>query len=229
MLKHFPYKTLGHANHGWLDARHHFSFASYYNSKRMGFGTLRVINDDIIKAGKGFDTHSHQNMEIITFVRQGAITHRDSNGNVGRTKAGDVQVMSAGTGVSHSEFNKESEDTNIFQIWIEPNKQNVKPQWDSHRFPQAASQKQLTLLVSGDNKAPLSINQDAFIYGGNLSTGTTLTHPIKHQAYILISDGSVKIESHILNKGDGLEVTNLSSISFTALSDAKILVIDTPK
>ena len=118
MITHYPYEKLGHANHGWLDARHHFNFASYQNPKRQQFGALRVINDDVIKAGAGFDTHPHKNMEIITYVRKGAITHRDSNGNVGRTVAGDVQVMSAGTGVLHSEFNLESEDTNIFQIWI---------------------------------------------------------------------------------------------------------------
>ena len=113
MMTHYPYANLGHANHGWLDARHHFSFASYHNSKRERFGVLRVINDDVIKAGAGFDTHPHKNMEIITYVRKGAITHKDSKGNVGRTVAGDVQVMSAGTGVYHTEFNLENEDKAI--------------------------------------------------------------------------------------------------------------------
>ncbi|MFT6408241.1 MAG: redox-sensitive bicupin YhaK (pirin superfamily) [Arenicella sp.] len=228
MLTHYPYQNLGHANHGWLNARHHFSFASYHNPKRMEFGALRVINDDIIKAGAGFDTHPHKNMEIITFVRKGAITHRDSNGNVGRTEAGDVQVMSAGTGVFHSEFNLESEDTNIFQIWIEPNQMEVKPRWDSHEFPKQATTNELTLLVSGDGNAPLSIHQDAFIYAGHLLEQTFLTHPIKHQAYVLVSEGSLKIEDHILNKGDGMEVKNLSSINLKALSDCKVLVIDVP-
>lgn len=228
MITHYPYQDLGHANHGWLDARHHFSFASYHNSKRIGFGALRVINDDIIKAGAGFDTHPHKNMEIITYVRQGAITHRDSNGNVGRTEAGDVQVMSAGTGVFHSEFNMESEDTNIFQIWIEPNQLEVKPRWDSHEFPKEASTNALTLLVSGDGNAPLSIHQDSFIYAGHLIEGTSLVHPIKHQAYVLVSDGSLELDGHVLNKGDGLEVENLSEINITALSDTRVLVIDVP-
>lgn len=228
MLKHYPYDQLGRAKHDWLDARHHFSFSNYYNPERMNFGALRVINDDIIQAGTGFDTHPHRNMEIITFVREGAITHKDSNGNVGRTEAGDVQVMSAGTGVFHSEFNRESEDTNLFQIWIEPNQQDVKPQWDSYNFPKIATQDKLTLLVSGDKQAPLTISQDAFIYGGNLSEGVSLTHSIKHQAYLLISEGSIEIESHILKKGDGMEVSNLSSITFTALSDTKMLIIDVP-
>ena len=134
MITIYPYEELGHADHGWLDARHHFSFGRYHNPERMGFGVLRVINDDIIKAGKGFDTHPHKDMEIITYVRKGAITHRDSNGNEGRTEAGDVQVMSAGTGIFHSEYNLEDEDTNIYQIWIEPHKLDVTPDWSAHEF-----------------------------------------------------------------------------------------------
>lgn len=229
MITHYPYDKLGHANHGWLDARHHFSFASYQNPKRQQFGALRVINDDVIKAGAGFDTHPHKNMEIITYVRKGAITHKDSNGNVGRTVAGDVQVMSAGTGVFHSEFNLESEDTNIFQIWIEPNQMDVTPRWDSFEFPKQAATDSLTLLVSGNGKAPLSIHQDAFIYAGHLNEGTELTHSIKHQAYMLVSEGSIELEGQILKKGDGLEVTKLTSITFKALIGSKLLLIDVPK
>jgi len=229
MINHYPYTKLGHANHGWLDARHHFSFASYQDIERQQFGVLRVINDDVIKAGAGFDTHPHKNMEIITYVRAGAITHRDSNDNVGRTVAGDVQVMSAGTGVFHSEFNLESEDTNIFQIWIEPNELDVKPRWDSYQFPKEPTVDTLMLLVSGDGSAPLSIHQDAFIYAGHLCQGTQLTHPIKHQVYILVSEGTIEVEGRLLNKGDGLEVTELSSIHLKALNDTKVLVIDVPQ
>jgi redox-sensitive bicupin YhaK (pirin superfamily) len=229
MINHYPYENLGHANHGWLDARHHFSFASYQDPQRQQFGVLRVINDDVIKAGAGFDTHPHKNMEIITYVREGAITHRDSNGNVGRTVAGDVQVMSAGTGVFHSEFNLESEDTNIFQIWIEPNQLEVKPRWDSYEFPKEPTADSLMLLVSGDGDAPLSIYQDAFIYAGHLSEGTELNHPIKHQAYVLVSEGSLELEGRLLNKGDGLEVAELSSINMKALSNTRVLVIDAPQ
>ncbi len=228
-MKIYRYNELGRANHGWLDARHHFSFASYHNPERMRFGALRVINDDIIQAGTGFDTHPHQNMEIITYVRQGAITHRDSNGNTGRTTAGDVQVMSAGTGVQHSEFNLEDEDTNIFQIWIEPNRLDVKPTWDSYSFPKNPAEDRLDLLVSGDGSAPLSIYQDAFIYGGNLNAGTQLAQPIKSQAYVLVSDGEVKIDGVALRKGDGAEITDASSVEFEAISDAKVLVLDVPK
>ena len=153
----------GGANFGWLNSKHSFSFGHYYDPKHMGFSVLRVINDDIIQAGTGFDTHPHANMEIITYVRTGAITHRDSNGNVGRTEAGDVQVMSAGSGIYHSEFNLESEDTNIFQIWIEPNQLEVTPRWDSFEFPKQTAESSLTLLVSGEGDAPLSIYQDAYI------------------------------------------------------------------
>ena len=229
MITHYPYASLGHANHGWLDARHHFSFAGYRNPKRQQFGVLRVINDDVIKPGRGFDTHPHRNMEIITYVKKGAITHQDSNGNVGRTEAGDVQVMSAGTGVFHSEFNLENEDTNIFQIWIEPNQLEVKPKWGSHAFPKEATADGLRLLVSGDGNAPLSIHQDAFIYAGHLREGTELNHPIKHQAYVLVSEGSLELEGYVLNKGDGLEASELSSISMKALSDTRVLVIDVPR
>lgn len=228
MLNHISYQELGHANHGWLDARHHFSFAAYHNPSRMNFGALRVINDDVIKAGAGFDLHPHKDMEIITYVRQGAITHRDSQGNVGRTGAGDVQVMSAGTGVFHSEFNLESEDTNLYQIWIEPNKLNVAPRWDSHEFPAESTENQLSLLVSGNSEAPLQIHQDAFIYAGNLRPGVTIEHEIKHQAYILASEGAVDIEGVTLRKGDALEVTEQSQITIKALEECKILLIDVP-
>ena len=164
MINIIPYNTLGYADHGWLEARHHFSFAGYYDPERSGFGALRVINDDIIKAGAGFDTHPHRDMEIITYVRKGAISHRDSRGNEGRIIAGDVQVMSAGTGIFHSEYNLESEDVNLYQIWIEPGKQGITPVWNSHKFPNQPVADALTLLVSGDGNAPLHIHQDVQIF-----------------------------------------------------------------
>ena len=228
MITLYPYEKLGHANHGWLDARHHFSFASYHDEKRMGFGTLRVINDDIVKAGAGFDTHPHRDMEIITYVRKGAITHRDSQGNEGRTEAGDVQVMSAGTGIYHSEYNLENEDTNLYQIWIHPNKKGVKPRWDAKEFPKEPVTEKLNLLVSGDGNAPLSIHQNAEIYGGRLEKGTSIHHAIKSQAYVLASEGEVEINGKKLKKGDGAEITDLETITITALSDAEVLVIDVP-
>lgn len=228
MITLYPYSELGHADYGWLNAHYHFSFSSYRNPARTGFGKLLVINDDIVQPGKGFDTHSHQDMEIITYVRKGAITHRDSKGNEGRTEAGDVQVMSAGTGISHSEYNLEDEATNLYQIWIEPNKKGVAPGWDAAVFPKEPANNALTLLVSGDGKAPLTIHQDACIYAGRINEGTSIRHPIHSQAYILASEGTLKVDDVTIQKGDGAEVTGQDYIQITALSDAEILVIDVP-
>lgn len=230
MVKHIPYKKLGHADHGWLNARHHFSFASYYDESRMGFGTLRVINDDIIDGKKGFGMHPHKNMEIITYVREGAISHKDNMGNAGKTKAGDVQVMSAGTGVFHSEFNDEDKKTKLFQIWIEPNEFQVRPRWDMKEFPKTPVKDKLSLLVSGneDDKESLFIHQDAYIYGGRMDKGTVIDQPVKHQAYVLASKGQIKIDDLILEEGDGAEVTDKKSFRIEALSDGEVLVIDTP-
>ena len=228
MITLIPYTTLGHVDHGWLNARHHFSFASYYDQNRMGFGLIRVINDDIIQAGKGFDTHPHENMEIITYVRQGAITHKDSKGNEGRTEAGDVQVMSAGTGIRHSEYNLENEDTSIYQIWIYPRHNGGQPDWDSYTFPKEYARDELALLVSGDGKAPLSIKQDAEIYAGRLAPGTKLEHPIKRQAYLLVSDGEVEVSGQLAKKGDGVEITHESTVTLHAHTQAEVLLIDVP-
>jgi len=228
----YPYAGLGHADHGWLDARHHFSFAGYYNPDRMGFGSLLVINDDTIAAKRGFGTHPHDNMEIITYVRQGAITHQDSMGNSGRTEAGDVQVMSAGTGVRHSEHNMENEATRLYQIWITPNVRNVNPRWEAKAFPKIPVIDQLALLVSGmpehADKEALFIYQDAAIYGGKLKAGTTLTQTIKHQAYVLASVGSFSINGVSMKQGDGAEVLGEKNLTITAGTDAEVLVIDVP-
>lgn len=232
MITVYPYTTLGHANHGWLDAHYHFSFSTYLDRNRMGFGLLRVINDDRVAAGRGFATHPHNNMEIITYVRAGAITHRDTLGNSGRTGAGDVQVMSAGSGISHSEQNLEQEETRLYQIWIEPNRRDVPPRWDARAFPKSPVSEALPLLVSGRaedaDAGALFIHQDAAIYGGRLQAGTVLQHPVKYQAYILVSEGNVLVDGKALAQGDGAEVTDQSVITFEAKTDAEILVIDVP-
>jgi redox-sensitive bicupin YhaK (pirin superfamily) len=229
MLTIYPYENLGHADHGWLDARHHFSFASYHDPKRHNFGVLRVINDDKVAAGTGFHTHPHRDMEIITYVRSGAITHRDSEGNVGRTGAGDVQVMSAGSGVAHSEHNLENEDTTLYQIWIYPNAKDVQPRWDAREFPKTPVKNALNLIVSGDkNDDVLFIHQDAKIYAGRLNAGTEITHKIKHRVYILVSDGQVEIDGKLLKKGDGAEIIAQAEMQIKAISDCEILVIDVP-
>jgi redox-sensitive bicupin YhaK (pirin superfamily) len=233
MIRVYPYETLGHADHGWLDARHHFSFARYWNPERTGFGTLRVVNDDRVSAGRGFGAHPHQNMEIITYVREGAISHKDSLGNEGRTEAGDVQVMSAGTGVFHSEYNLETEDTRLYQIWIEPSRENVQPRWEARQFPKApVTEGPLPVLVSGrkedETKHALFIYQDAAIYGGRLKAGTRILHPVKHQAYLLASTGEFTVNGVTMKQGDGAEVTDAQSLEITALTDAEVLVIDVP-
>lgn len=232
MINVYKYDQLGHADHGWLDARHHFSFARYVNRDRMGFGALRVINDDRVQKGHGFAPHQHDNMEIITYVRKGAISHKDSAGHEGRTAAGDVQVMSAGSGIVHSEFNHEQEDTTLYQIWIMPDKENVIPSWDAAEFPKTPVNDALPVLVSGqsqhkDTKA-LPIHQDAAIYGGKLVKGTKLTQTIKHQAYVLASTGSFTLNGTTLNQGDGAEITGEKTLTIEALTDAEILVIDVP-
>ena len=232
MITIYPYEQLGHANHGWLDARHHFSFGSYRNPKRVGFGQLLVINDDTVVAGRGFGTHPHDNMEIITYVREGAITHRDSMGNEGRTEAGDVQVMSAGTGILHSEQNAETIDTRLYQIWIVPSVEGVAPRWEAKQFPKAPVADALHLLVSGmpehKESGALFIYQDAAIYGGILKAGTSLSHPIKHQAYVLASAGSFTLNGAAMKQGDGAEVVDKESLAITAHTDAEIIVIDAP-
>lgn len=237
MLKHYPYKNLGNANHGWLKSKHHFSFARYYNPMRMGFGKLRVINDDWVAAGTGFPSHPHRNMEIISFIRSGAVSHQDNAGNKGITKAGEVQVMSAGTGIVHSEYNLTKDPLTFYQIWIETNKIDVTPHWESKTFPTKPAEA-LTLLVSGyeeDKNKALFINQEARIYGGKLAKGTILEHKITHQAYILASNGMFTVEDNvtkktqsiIMNKGDGAEVTQSKSIVINATTDCEIIIIDT--
>lgn len=230
MIKIYPYEELGGMNISWLKTKYHFSFYKYYNPKRVGFGSLKVINDDIVRAHSGFDTHPHRDMEIITYVRSGAITHKDSEGNEGRTKAGDVQVMSAGTGIYHSEHNLEDEDTTLYQIWIEPNVKGLEPSWSSAKFPKECNSNHIPLLVSGHkedaDKNVLHINQNASIYGGRLSEGKTISHPIKNQIYILLSEGKAEIDGHLMKQGDGCEVTYQDAVTIKSLSETEIVIID---
>lgn len=232
MITPIKYDQLGKASHGWLEARHHFSFANYYNPKRMGFGALRVINDDIIAAGTGFAKHPHQDMEIITYVRSGAISHKDNQGNEGKTSAGNVQVMSAGTGIYHSEYNHETTETNLYQIWIEPSEKSVSPRWDQREFPQDPVHDQLPLLVSGQgsaqNKDALFIHQDAEIYGGRLTQGTTINHHLKRNGYLLVSEGELSINNVQLQQGDGAEITDETDLLLVANSDVEIVLLDIP-
>ena len=187
-----------------------------------------VINDDLIAPHCGFDPHPHKNMEIITYVRRGAITHKDNKGHKGRTPAGHIQVMSAGAGIRHSEYNLEDEETSLFQIWITPQKRGIAPRWDMASFPEGTVKDRLHLLVSGDGRAPLNIAQDARLYAGRMKKGQQIRHKIKGQAYILISDGAAKIDSVHAHKGDGLSIKNQQGMSITATRSLEILVIEVP-
>ena len=233
MIKHYPFQQLGKAKYAWLDTHHHFSFAQYYNPRRMGFGRLRVINDDRIAAHSGFPEHPHKNMEIITFVRSGAISHEDSRGNKGVTGAGEVQVMSAGKGIWHSEFNQGSQAASMFQIWIEPNSHNVAPRWDSMAFPKKATNSHLPLVVSGyveDRQQALFIQQDARIFAGKLVKGSEIIHQITHQAYVIASQGQFTLGNGQqiveMAKGDGAEVTQQKFVTIKAQQDCEIIIID---
>ncbi len=230
MLKVYKAAAMGGFRNHWLNSRFHFSFADYYNPDRMGFGPLRVINDDIIGAGQGFGMHPHKDMEIITYVREGVITHRDSLGNEGHTAAGDVQVMSAGTGITHAEMAGREGSTKLFQIWIQPRARNLAPRWEQSVFPKEPVTDRLNLLVSGragDNgKNALMINQDAAIYGGKLLKGTQLSHKIGGQAYIVIAEGTVRINGTEMAEGDGAEATGEKTLVIEAGTDSVLLVIE---
>ena len=224
-----PFNSLGGANHGWLDAKHHFSFANYYDPNRMGWGRLRVWNDDTIAAKSGFPPHPHADMEIITYVRTGAITHEDSMGNKGRTGAGDVQVMSAGTGVRHSEFNLEDEATTLFQIWIETDKPGAKPGWGQRDFPKSDRSGRFTVVASGDPAdEALSINADAKILAATLKAGERLTYDLSdgRRAYLVPAVGQVDVNGVALNARDGAGIIGEPVITITAQTDSELVMVD---
>jgi redox-sensitive bicupin YhaK (pirin superfamily) len=225
-----PFATLGHADHGWLDARHHFSFANYHDPERMGWGSIRVWNDDTIAAQSGFPPHPHRDMEIVTFVRSGAITHRDSLGNEGRTAAGDVQVMSAGTGITHAEMNREDEATTLFQIWIIPDRQGEHPGWGQRTFPKATREGGFEVLASGDAEAndALPIRTDAKVAAATLAKGQSAvwnTSGERHQ-YLVAPKGRVTVNGREAQPRDGIAVTGESEIVVEALDDAEIVLVD---
>ena len=225
-----PFNTLGHADHGWLNARHHFSFANYHDPKRVQWGALRVWNDDEISADSGFPPHPHADMEIITYVREGAITHQDSLGNKGRTKAGDVQVMSAGTGVRHSEYNLEPETTKIFQIWILPREKGGAPAWGSKPFPKGDRSGRFVVLASGlpgDDDA-LPIRTDARVLGATLKAGETIEYTLGNarHGYLVPATGAVEINGVRLNARDGAAIAEIEAVTVTALEDSEIVLVD---
>ena len=230
MIERRPFSSLGAVNHGWLDARHHFSFAGYHDPRRMGWGALRVWNDDTIAAGTGFPPHPHADMEIITYVREGAITHRDSLGNEGRTEAGDVQVMSAGSGITHSEYNREPGATRIFQIWIIPTETGKPPSWGAKPFPRGERAGRFVTLASGfaDDTDALPLRTDARVLGATLKAGESATYALAdgRHAYLVPSTGSVEINGVRLDARDGAAIRNEAALRVTALEDAELVLVD---
>jgi quercetin 2,3-dioxygenase len=225
------FDTLGAANNGWLDARHHFSFANYHDPARMGWGNIRVWNDDAIAAGSGFAPHSHSDMEIITYVRSGAITHKDSLGNIGRTEAGDVQVMGAGRGVTHSEYNLETQETTLFQIWVHPRTPGGEPHWGMQKFPKDDRSGDWVVLASGyDDVGALHINADARIFGATLSAGSTLLHSVGGgcRAYLVPAIGKIEINDILLNHRDGVALSE-GDYLIRCLEDAELVMVETIK
>jgi redox-sensitive bicupin YhaK (pirin superfamily) len=224
------FDSLGHADHGWLNARHHFSFANYYDPNRMGWGRIRVWNDDKIAAKSGFPPHPHRDMEIITYVRQGAITHRDSMGNVGRTEAGDVQVMSAGTGVTHSEYNLEPSETRLFQIWIMPDERGGAPSWGAKPFPKADRSGRFVTLASGfeEDDDALPIRTAARVLGATVKAGETIRYALGQgrHAYLVPATGAVEIEGTRIDARDGAAITDVSVVELTALEDSELVMVD---
>lgn len=230
MIERRPFQQLGGANHGWLNAKHHFSFAEYYDPERMDWGNLRVWNDDEIAAGTGFPPHPHREMEIITYVRQGAITHQDSLGNKGRTEAGDVQVMSAGSGIVHSEYNLEKDVTKIFQIWIIPSVRGGTPSWGAKPFPKGDRAGRFVTLASGyeNDGDALRIRAEGRMVAATLKAGQTAEYELgsNRRAYLVPAVGKVEVNGVELLARDGAAIADEAVVKVTALEDSEVILVD---
>ncbi|CAB5517925.1 pirin family protein [Pseudomonas stutzeri] len=230
MIERRPHAELGHARHGWLNARHHFSFADYHDAQRMRWGRLRVWNDDSIAPHSGFEPHGHRDMEIITYVRQGAITHEDSLGNRGRTVAGDVQVMSAGSGIVHSEYNLEDEETRIFQIWIHPQQTGLPPTWGTRRFPSGERAGAFVTLASGlpgDDEA-LPIRAEARLAAATLEQGQSADYQIAEgrRVYLVPASGQIEVNGVTVSAGDGVAVRDETRLTVRALENSEVVLVE---
>jgi len=231
MIEKRTFAGLGGADHGWLKAKHHFSFANYYDPSRMGFGALRVWNDDEIAPGTGFPAHPHKDMEIITYVRHGAITHQDSLGNKGRTEAGDVQVMSAGIGIRHAEYNLEATPTTLFQIWIEPTRQGGQPSWGAKPFPKSDRTGRFVTLASGfpEDTDALPIRTDARVLAVTLQAGESAEYDIGpgRNVYLVPATGKLDVNGVIVDARDGAAIRDEVALRITALEPTEIVMVDT--
>ena len=230
MIEVRPFASLGGANHGWLDAKHHFSFADYHDPARVNWGNLRVWNDDVIAPKSGFPPHPHANMEIITYVRTGAISHKDSLGNEGRTQAGDVQVMSAGTGIRHAEYNVEDEATTLFQIWIIPDQNGGAPSWGTKPFAKDARSGQFVTLASGlpGDEDALPIRTSARVAGATVKAGETVTYEPGEgrHLYLVPATGAIEVNGVAANARDGVAIREVATVTITAKEDAEIVLVD---
>src|SRR5437868_7552903 len=230
MIERRAFDRLGGGDHGWLNTRHHFSFADYRDPKRMDWGALRVWNDDEIAPNTGFPAHPHANMEIITYVREGAITHQDSLGNKGRTEAGDVQVMSAGSGIRHSEYNLESAKTRIFQIWIEPTTKGGQPTWGAKPFPKSDRSGKLVTIASGiaGDKDALPIRADARVLATTLKAGESAEYSPQQarHLYLVPAAGAIEVNGVRVNARDGAAIRNEAKLTITALEDSELVLVD---
>ncbi|QJD59811.1 pirin family protein [Pseudomonas sp. gcc21] len=230
MIELRPYRELGGAKHGWLDTRHHFSFAEYYDPRRMHWGHLRVWNDDTIAPHSGFPGHPHRDMEIITYVRKGAITHQDNLGNRGRTAAGDVQVMSAGTGIAHSEMNEEDEVTQIFQIWIMPDERGLPPSWGTKPFPKGERRGAFVTLASGlpGDEEALPIRTNARLVAATLEAGQSAEYRIAagRRVYLVPATGQITVNGVVASAGDGVAISNEQVLEVHAEEESEIVLVD---
>lgn len=232
-IEKYPASERGHADHGWLKANHSFSFAQWYNPERMHFGALRVLNDDTVAPGMGFGTHPHDNMEIITIPLFGAVSHRDSMGNEGTIPAGEVQVMSAGTGVTHSEFNRnQNAELKLFQIWIIPNERNVTPRYDQFKIDPFSHQNRFAQLISPNKDGEgIWIHQDAYIHMATLEEGKTLEYQSKgenHGLFVMNIHGLISSEGYELSDRDALTAVGTGGLTFEAQQTSKFIVIEVP-
>jgi quercetin 2,3-dioxygenase len=226
----------GHANHGWLDSHHSFSFAHFYDPEKIQFGALRVLNDDIVQGGMGFGTHPHDNMEIISIPLSGDLEHKDSMGNTGVIRQNDVQIMSAGTGIQHSEYNKNKDKAvNFLQIWVFPKKKNIKPRYDQKTLKPEDRTGKLQVIVSPDGttggETGVKINQDSWFNLGTLNKGTNVEyqlHDPSHGVYVFVIEGEVKVNGQALNKRDGLGVSETDKLSISADTNSEVLLIEVP-
>jgi len=230
MIERRKFEGLGHADHGWLRARHHFSFADYHDPARMGWGSLRVWNDDEIAPDSGFAPHPHADMEIVTYVRQGAITHQDDLGNQGRTEAGDVQVMSAGAGIRHAEYNREPATTRIFQIWIVPERRGGSPSWGTRPFPKGDRAGRFVPLASGlpGDAEALPIRTPARVAGATLRAGESVEYALGagRHAYLVPAAGAIEVNGVRLEARDGAAIRDEAVLRVRALEDAEVLLVD---